>query len=93
MHGLDVRGQVARHFGAQVDVHADGPAQLASGFQNSHDFAVFGRNQQQGPRVQDARGLLLQQGHDALHAVVAVGNTLTVKPVAGLALVELHHGQ
>ena len=94
VQGAHVLRQVVRHFGPQVDVHADGPAQGTGRLQNGHDLAGLWRNQQQGAGVQDARCLLLaQQGHDGVHRVVAVGDAFAVKAVARLPVRHLHHRQ
>ena len=88
---------VTGHLGAQVHVHADGPTGGARLLHHGLYFVDFGRDKQQRTGVEHAgavgqcvRCQALQHG---VRRVVAVGNAFAVKAVAGLAILDLHHGQ
>ena len=92
-HGGQIAVQVTGQTGAQVDVHADGPTHCFGRLHDGQHFVVFGRHGHERAGVQHAWGLCFQQGHHLFNAVIAISNTLAVKTITGLTLVDMHHSQ
>ena len=93
VHGPHIGRQIRPNPWAQVHIHTQGPAQGLGTAQYCQHFVVLGWHQQERASVQYARCLVRQQRQHAVDRVVTVGDAFAVKAVAGLAVIDLHHGQ